>query len=709
MPEEKNGRFFEEFAFPTYQDWKQSAEKALKGKPFDKIMYTDTYEGIRLEPIYFKENIEKLAHIENYFPGEFPFVRGGSSAGNKAGWQVAQEIPYPIPEDLNKALKYDLQRGQNAIHISVDRASAIHENFIPDDLSGFDLCISNPRDLESTFDGIDIENIPVFLNAGTAALTMAAMLVDYCKKQGISLEKLKGGIEADPLSELVMDGELPGGLEEQYNEMADLTKWMIENAPEFTTVSINTNVYHNSGAHAVQELGLAIATGAEYLRQMGKMGLEIDQVAPRMRFTFTAGNNIFMEIAKIRAARILWANVVKNFGGTEKSQKMYIHVNTSSRERTKYDPYVNMLRNTGQAFSAIVGGADSVHVGYFDEHFGLPGEFSRRISRNTQLVLAHEAHLTDTIDPAGGSWYIESLTDELSSLSWDYFREIEKGGGISAALESGKIQDEIDEVFKMRSKSLTTRKEVIVGTNKYSNLTEKAPANVIEYNYEALEKYSDDFEEFLKSRDNDKLDKSLDNLESAVKSGAGLFGPVLDCISAGAAAGEIYEALRVKDNPSAKVKPLILRRPTEQFEELRDFAAEYFNEKGEFPRIKLLCYGKLRDYKARADFSADFFRVGGFEYDILNGIENSAQAIKALEQQGPSIVVICSTDENYEEIIPDFGPKFRMEYPDSTLVLAGYPKEKVEEYSELGVDEFIHVKANIYEILKEMQKIAGLR
>ena len=703
---EENKRFFEEFDFPNYDDWKNAAITALKGAPFDKVMFTDTYEGIKLKPIYNKEDIKSVSHTLQEFPGFYPFNRGANVSGNKTNaFEISQNIPYPFADDFNSALKYDLTRGQNSIRLCVDKATAIHEDFISDDLSGLDVCIANLDDMQKALKDIDLSAFPINLSAGTGALPAFTALISSMD----NIEELKGTLNFDFITEFAKEGLISNDLSRFIEEMYAVTKWSSENSPEFKTIGISGYEWHNAGANAVQEISVSISLGVFYLRQLLEKGMSINEIAPRFSFSLAIGINFFMEISKFRAFRIIWSRIIKEFGGNEESQKVHIHAVTSERELTKLDPYVNLLRATSQVFSAVTGNCDSITVNHFDKEYGLPGEFSRRISRNAQNVIKYESHLDDTIDPAGGSYYIESLTGEIIKTAWNEFLEIENGGGIVEAIKSGSVQTKIERNFNKRLENISLRKDVIVGVNKYANINERPVETTIDVDFNKLNQYVENYDTYISNRDNDKIDSLLDVFEVKFKEdSASAINTAILALKAGASLGELYNSIPYDIIENIEVKPIYLRRSSEVFEEMREFVNLYIEENGKNPSIDFVCFGVLRDWKARADFSNDFFSVGGFANTIHDNLNTADEAMAKIDFSQKRIIVVCSTDDKYAEFLVEFAKSVKSANAENYIILAGYPKEMIETYKQAGVDMFIHVKANIVECLREVFEIAGL-
>lgn len=683
-------RFFEEFEIPSYKKWKEAAVAALKGKPFDKVMYTDTYEGIRLEPIYTKEHIEKI-DFANSLPGFYPFVRGTEIDGYKTNpWEIAQELPYYRPELFNKTALDNLKKGQTALNIHADIVwnpdnPAPEKDFAPRRLN-----INKYEDFKTAFAGIDLTLVSVYLSGDEISYIYAAMYMAYCKETGCDLSKIKVFFGIDPAGTAASEGKLWASPEVYFDQAATLIKEYNE-AKVIRPLLVDASVYHNGGGSNVHEIAAAMSTGAHYIRMMLDRGIDVDKAAGAIWFKFSVGNNFFMEIAKFRVVKMLWAKIAKQFGAGEDAQKAYIHAQTSERQSTKHDAYVNMLRNTSQAFSAVLGGISSLNVLPFNSKHVLPDEFANRTARNLQNVLLEEPHIKDTADPAGGAWYIESLTAELAEKSWDYFRSIEKTG-ILEFLKSGQLQKDIGEIADLRDKNFSIRKDTLLGTNLYPNPDEKEITSKVNITSEELTEFFNRTTKEYKEKQNVMLSglDSFDALQKAITKNAHVFDLVR------AVFGKSEEML---------VDPVVPRRSAELFEELRENSARFKANTGKAPTVKLACYGLLRQYKPRADFSTDFFQTGGFEVQITDGFEKPEEIIDGLKNTDSKIIVFCSTDPLYEEFIPQAAKAVKQFAPQTKLILAGYPKDKLEEYKAAGIDEFIHVRADVYRINRYAQEI----
>ena len=692
-----------DFPETPYEEWKKTAEKDLKGVPFEKKLITKTYEGIDLQPIYTKEDLKNIEFLENK-PGFEYFVRGTKSAGSTLnGWEIKQNLNYPVSEEFNEALKSDLKRGQNAIHISLDYASknGLDPDFAKAGEVGKDgISICNLDDFSNALADVDLQEYPVYINAGFGGYHSMLLLASYLNKNDIDKNKIKGGFEIDPLGYAVTYGELPVPAEKVFQCIAEVTKWTGKNLPEFKTLNVNVLPYHNAGANSVQELAYALATAVEYINQLLEHGLGIDEIANKIIFTLGLGSFYFMEVAKLRAARLLWAKIISEYGGNEESRKMIIHTQTSYHNQTIYDPYVNMLRTTTETFSAIVGGADSITSNPFDEPFGLADDFSRRMARNTQIVLKEESHLDASIDPAGGSYYIEKLTDDVAKKTWELFVEIQNKGGMLKALLKGFPQAEIEKTDAERKKDLSKRKSVLVGTNMYANLKEEK----LEFkkpNYEKI--YKQRVEEIKKIKKEHSSKVVMDHIKTTQKERPDeLIETCIEAVLRGITIGNISKTLKSGEESPVKFNAVKIHRVSELFEELRDKALEYKSKNGFAPKIFLATMGPVKQHKPRADFSRGFFEVGGFDVIYKKGYDTTDEAISEAVKSRAKIITLCSTDDTYPELVPVLAKGLKEKIKGVKIILAGYPKDFVEKFKQDGIDDFIFLGADVHKILNNL-------
>jgi methylmalonyl-CoA mutase len=701
-------KLLSEFAPVDYAAWRKLVEAELKGVPFDKKMLTPTYEGITLQPIYTRADIAKLPHV-NSFPGFPPFVRGSTAAGYiNHPWDISQEINCSSPTDFNHLAHASLGRGLSALNVVLDRATRNgHDpDWARDDEVGVGgLSIACLSDLERALQGIDLEKTSLFIRSGASALPFAALLVALARKRGKSPASLNGCIEMDPLGVLSHEGTLPQSIASAYREMAALTRWAALGAPNLQTICVHSRSWHEAGGNAVQELAFTLATGVEYLREMAKRSLPVDAVAGQMRFAITVGVNFFMEIAKLRALRMLWSKAVSAAGGNENSQKLRLHVRNALWNKTVNDPHSNMLRSTVEAFAGMLGGCDSMQVQAFDEIVRTPDDFSQRIARNTQIVLQKECNLDHVIDPAGGSWLVESLTADLANRAWTLFQEVERQGGMEAALRAGSPQQAVAATAGEKLKAVTRRKDSIVGVNQYANPKEKPldsrPADTLAFRKRRVGQIAS----YRTSLDETDHKFVLEKLSQVVGLKIeDLFIACVDAASAGATLGEITRAIRISDTPSAPITPVCLTRAAVPFEKLR---AAMDRRGGALP-VFLCNMGPPRDHKARADFASGFFAAGGYDAISPRGFESVQDAATAFAESNAKIAVICSTDEKYPALVPPLVSALKAQRPDAIVVLAGFPPDQIEAHKAAGVDEFIHIRADAVELLTRFHTKLGV-
>ncbi|HHW37142.1 MAG TPA: methylmalonyl-CoA mutase [Bacillales bacterium] len=712
MEKEKELKFdlkkFCEFPFPDVQKWKETAQESLKGKSFETLM-TKTYEGIELKPLYVQKDVENLSHV-NDLPGEGSFVRGADYLRNSANaWDIAQEITGRSAKQFNKALIEDLERGQTMVNLVVDEATkrGYDADEAERDLVGLNgVPVASINELRDALANIDLKEHRLFMQTGISTLPVYAGLIAYAKEQDINIQELVAFIGLDPIGAIAATGQSKLGIKRFYNTMAQLAKWSHKNSPNVKTIYIQGELYHNAGGSATEELAFALATGVEYINEMLDRGLEIDVIANQMYFSFAVGSNVFMEIAKLRAARMLWSKIVESFGGTKQAQKMYIHVRSSNWTKTVYDPYVNMLRTTTEAFAGAVGGANSMHVSPFDEAIRADDTFSRRIARNTQIILQEESLLNQIVDPAGGSWYVESLTDAVASKAWELFQEVEKNGGMYEALTAGLIQQKVRATANQKKNNIEYRKDRIVGTNMYPNLNEK-PLQV----REAIEDFKTSLIEELKAQKAAKREdviKALEEVQAAVSNEGQLVPAFINAAAMGATVGEMIDQL-AENCKGEEVEKLTFQRGTEGFEQLRQASESYKEKNSQYPKVFFANLGSIPKHKARADFSAGFFAAGGFESVTTSGFASSEEAVKAALESGIDIVTICGTDEQYEEFVPAITKELKSNNKEIYIFVAGKPAPELEsQYVEAGVDEFIHAKSNCYQTLARLQERKGV-
>ena len=613
---ENKKKLFEEFPPVTTQEWEAVIEKDLKGADYNKKLVWRTAEGFQVRPYYRAENLADIPWTGQN-PNEFPYVRGNKPEGNS--WLIRQDITVKDVNEANKTALNALSRGANSIGFKLEYDKAY-----------------TAIEISALLNGIDQKAVEINLYNNKYHLPLLEMM---SKIPGI-----KGSLNYDPLTRYLRRGVWYV----TENTDMELAYIMVKaEMPQFDTIGINGHVFTNAGSTIVQEMAFALSVGAEYLDKLTEKGLTIDEIAPKMRFNLAIGQNYFMELAKLRAYRLLWANIVKAYGGKEENAKMHIHATNAELGMSLYDAYVNMLRTTTGTMSAVLGGVDSFTVMPLDTPFEIPTDFADRIASNQQLILKEEAHFDKVADPAAGSYYIENLTESLAAAAWELFNKIQDEGGYLEAVRKGMIQDLIKESAAKKFSNVATRRETILGTNQFPNFTE-----TLKFTPEAW----------------------------------------------------VFEADDRRDE-NAEIDTIVTFRASQQFEKLR-FATDVYAQDHKRPMAWMFTYGNLAMRKARANFASNFFACAGFQVVDNPGFKTLDEGIAAAREVKPEILVICSSDEEYGE---GNALKIYEALKDETIVvLAGNPEGTADILKEAGLKYFIHVKSNVLETLTEFQKQLGI-
>lgn len=564
MSKEKE-RLFGEFAPVSTDDWKAKIVEDLKGADYEKKMIWRTSEGFNVKPFYRSKDTEGCS---NSLPGVFPYTRGNKAENN---WLVRQDITTDDVAAANSKAKRLLESGVNSLGFRI-KGRMVSAEFV-----------------EELLDGIDLENTELnFAVCVKRTVDFARLFAAYCKARGCNLAKIKGCIEYDPIGKELVRGKVIEEYVQNIKALAEATAEM----PLMRCVTVDAAALCNAGAYITQELGYALAWGNEYMQAMTDAGIPADTAARKIRFGMGISSNFFMEIAKFRAARMLWAEIVAQYTADKEACKMVIHATTSMFNMTLFDPYVNMLRTQTEAMSAAISGVESISVLPFDSVYETPTEFAERIARNQQLILKHESHLDKVADPAGGSYYIESLTRSIAAEAWKLFLATEEAGGFHACVKNRDIKTAVDEAGNNRRTALAKRREILLGTNQYPNFGETSQGRL----------------------------------------------PVEKLCCCGKPEQQTDDTLGAK-------------RLATEFEELR----LHTEQSGKRPKAFMLTIGNLAMRQARAQFSCNFLATAGYEVIDNLGFKSVEEGVQAALEAKADIVVICSSDEEYAEYaIPAF-------------------------------------------------------
>jgi methylmalonyl-CoA mutase len=624
--ENQKEKLFDQFPAVTTEAWEALIQKDLKGADYAKKLLWQTNEGFVVKPYYRSEDLNTIQWLKS-LPGSYPYVRGNQTAGNV--WLVRQEIKADdIAEANQKALEV-LMKGVDSLGFELGN----RKDFTIETL---DALLKNVR--------ADIAEINF-----THVAEPKHLVENYLKlitKYNRSYESIRGSVNYDPVARFSRRGVWYKSMEEDMQLAADLVRSSAK-LPEFRVIGVNGHIFTNAGADTVQEMAFTLALGAEYMTRLTEKKLSASEIAPKMKFSLAAGSNYFMEIAKFRAYRLLWANIVNAYGIDDASHcKMDIHARNASWNLSLYDPYVNMLRTTTGSLSAILGGVNSFTVLPYNTAFEKPTDFSERIARNQQLILKEESYLDKISDPAAGSYYIENLTKSLMDESWKLFLSIQDEGGFIESLKNGTIQQAIKKSAAKRDANIANRKEIFLGTNQYPNVNDRVDGDP------GYQVFTED-------------DKTSDK---------------------------------------AEIDTIKLYRGTQAFERMR-YKTDIYSKTNKRPVAWMFTYGNLAMHKARANFACNFFACAGFETIDNPSFDSIEAGIAAAQTVKPEIVVICSSDEEYQDNAMAIYQALKDQ---CIVVLAGQPKDITEELKAAGMEHFIHVRSNVLETLTGFQKILGL-
>ncbi|MGF1638106.1 MAG: methylmalonyl-CoA mutase family protein [Cyclobacteriaceae bacterium] len=614
MEGKKEDLLFAEFPPMTKEQWKTQVIADLKGADFDKKLVWKTMEGFDLEPLYAREDIKGLDYLKNYHAA---VARPGTATGEIRSWLNIEKVVVDDEVAANKTALKALNEGADGLL--------------------FDLKLKDKLELDLLMKDIFPTCCAVFFETNAnGALTVQKYIASHK-----DLPDLMGGISFDPMA----DFALTGTFDEDIWKTLKATLETASKAPKFFGFAVHSSPFANAGATISQELAYTLCMAVEYLEKLSKEGINVEDVLKNMYFNMAIGTNYFMEIAKLRALRVLIYQIAQAFGAKNfKPGDLFIHSSSSKWTKTIYDPYVNMLRNTTEAMSAIIGGCNSICIMPYDEVYKTPDNQSRRISRNIPNMLKEESYFDKAVDPAAGSYYLETITDKLVQSSWQLFQEIENKGGFTKAFKAGIIQEEIKAIREEKNKRLSSRREVLVGINQYPNAKEKI--------------------------DPDKL------LSHQKPAGNG-------------------------------VVTLEAHNGAEIFEQLRLDTEKYLKKNGENkrPKVFLSKFGTSPSMRtARSMFSGGFLGCAGFSIDESRPELQVKTAVKEALQSKAEIVVLCAADEDYLSHGELYAQHFRKENKNTLLIVAGNPTEIAEKLQAAGVDDFIHMRKDLITTLRSLQE-----
>lgn len=627
-------KLFSDFPSVSTQTWMDKIMVDLKGADYEKKLVWKTNEGFKVKPFYRREDIEGLKTTEG-LPGVFPYVRGTKKNDNT--WFIRQDIEVKDAAEANKKALDILNKGVDSLGFKI---------------KGDDL---NPALIHTLLKDICFECIEVnFTTCHRRVTELAKILVDYFNEKQYNRCKVKGSINFDPIGKMFTKGKNLSWLIERGIEAVQI----LADYPKMRVFNVNSLLFNNAGAYCYQELGYALAWGKAYLQALVDAGMPSYKAAKQIRFNMGISSNYFMEIAKFRAGRLLWANIVKEYnpsheqghctnigedGSCNCACKMFVHAETSQFNLTLFDAHVNLLRTQTEAMSAALAGVNSMTVTPFDKPFATPDEFSERIARNQQLLLKEESHFDKVVDPSAGSYFIENLTASIAEQAWNLFLQVEEEGGIIEAFQKGTVQDAVNASNEARHKAVSQRREVLLGTNQFPNFTELA------------------------------------GNKRPTENG--------NCCA--------------HENEEAPFKAIRTDRAASEFEALR----LQTENSGKRPKAFMLTIGNLAMRQARAQFSCNFLACAGYEVIDNLGFKTIEEGVEAAMKAKADIVVLCSSDDEYATYAI---PAFQAVGDKAMFIVAGAPA-CMEELKAAGIENFIHVRVNVLETLKEYNAKLGIK
>ncbi|HPS49343.1 MAG TPA: methylmalonyl-CoA mutase family protein [Bacteroidales bacterium] len=620
-------RLFGEFQPVPTEVWEEKITADLKGADYKKKLVWKTDEGFEVRPYYRAEDLTGLEYL-TALPDHDPYVRGHRIRDNK--WIIRQDFSSTEHLKANEQALCALQRGVNSVGLNV---------------SG----ITTHKQMSELLQGLDFSKTAVNFTTSRSYPLSLELFIYEVNHRGDGGDHIRGSINFDPISYLLLHGDYYINWTHNVEEAEYLIHTVLKRLPHFKAITVNGHYFQDAGANLVQELAFSMAAANEYLVGLTAKGFHVDAVAPHLQISFAVGPNYFMEIAKLRAARLLWTRILEQYPASLKeSYQLFLHAQTARWNKTLYDPYVNMLRTTTEGMSAVLGNADSVTLDPFDKNYREPSEFSYRIARNQQLVLKEESYFDKVVDPAAGSYYIENLTHSIAHHAWKLFKETEARGGILECIKSGYIQEEVTRSRQQKEADIAQKRIILLGTNQYPNVLENMGGNQ----------------------------------ETEEEPG--------------------------RTEPSTYPK-LTRFRGGSGFEQIRLATEAYVAEGHKRPAVFLFTMGNLAMLRARAGFASNFFGCAGYEIIDNPGFTVIAEGVTAALDTKAEIVVICSSDEEYAEIVPEIARLIKQKNKEILMVVAGYPKDLVDAFRSAGIDDFIHVRSNLLETLSRFQRLLKIK
>lgn len=705
----------------AYKEWQARAEKELRGTPLDDLTWMSP-EGIPIKPLYTEADLEDIAQVST-FPGAAPFMRGPrSTMYTNRPWTIRQYAGFSTAEESNAFYRQNLAAGQKGLSVAFDLAT--HRGFDSDhprvagDVGMAGVAIDSVEDMKILFNGIPLDEMSVSMTMNGAVLPVLAGYVVAAEEEGVAQKDLAGTIQNDILKEFMVRNTFIYPPESSMRIVADIIGYTAENMPRFNSISISGYHMQEAGANAVQEVAFTLADGIEYVRAALATGQEIDKFAPRLSFFFCIGMNFFMEIAKLRAARILWHELMSQFKPQNPASLMLrTHCQTSGVSLQEQDPYNNVVRTTIEAMAAVLGGTQSLHTNALDEAIALPTPFSARIARNTQIILAEESQITRTVDPLGGSYYIESLTNSIVEHARQLINEVEEMGGMTKAVVSGMPKQRIEEAAAQRQARIERGEDVIVGVNKYELEEEDSELDVLAVdNAKVRDAQIRRLQEVRNSRDEAKAQASMDALTKAASEGSGnLLDLSIEATRNRVTVGELSYALEKvfkRHEPKAKMTPGVYKESygdDPAFSRVQDEIKVFTDVEGRAPSILVVKMGQDGHDRGAKVISNAF---GDFGFDVSMGplFQTPEEAAKQAKAEGVHVVGVSSLAGGHKSLVPEMIEQLKAEGMEDVIIVAGgvIPQQDYQALYDAGVHAIFGPGSNIPDAASQvLQLIPG--
>ena len=706
---------------PSLSDWQQLAQKELRDKPLNSLDRA-TYEGITTKPLYTKQDLEGLEQ-QNSLPGFEPFLRG-PRATMYAGrpWTIRQYAGFSTAADSNAFYKKNLAAGQQGLSVAFDLAT--HRGYDSDhprvtgDVGAAGVAIDSVEDMKILFKDIPLDKVSVSMTMNGAVLPVMASFIVAAQESGVAIEQLNGTLQNDILKEFMVRNTYIFPPDPSIRIVADIIGFTAKNMPKFNPISISGYHMQEAGATAVQELAFTIADGLEYVRTAIERGMLVDDFAPRLSFFFGIGMDFFMEIAKLRAARLLWSQLMEeNFAPKDPRSKMLrTHCQTSGVSLTASDPYNNIMRTTIEAMAAVLGGTQSLHTNAFDEALALPSEFSAHIARNTQIVLQEETGITKVVDPLGGSYYVEALTNEIATKARALIMEVEALGGMTKAVQEGMPKRAIEEAAALRQARIDRGEEVIVGVNKYLR-EDGDDIDVLSVdNAQVRDAQIKRLTQIKQSRDNKACQKALDTLKTGAANDANLLELSIEAARARASVGEITAVLEEVFGRHKAINSTIsgvygsVYEGDEEFEKIKSEIDRFADKAGRRPRMLVVKMGQ-DGHDRGAKVIATAFADLGFDVDIGPLFQTPGEAVRQAIENDVHAIGISSLAAGHKTLVPALMAELKQQDASDILVICGgvIPPKDHQQLLDIGVAAIYGPGTNIPKAALEMIELIEQR